>query len=36
MDNKDRKFDYVKLNPVKLKLYIFVNNLFTNNKNLIL
>ena len=34
MDNRDYGFNYIKLNPVKLKLYIFIDNLFINNKDI--
>ena len=34
MDNKNRKLIYKKLNPKNLRLYIFVNGLFVNNKNI--
>ena len=34
MDNKDRKLTYKKLNPKNLRLYIFVDGLFANNKNI--
>ena len=34
MENKNRGLNYVKLNPVKLKLYIFIDSLFVNNKNI--
>ena len=34
MDNKDRKLAYKKLNPQNFRLYIFINGLFVNNKNI--
>ena len=34
MENKDYGLNYVELNLTKLKLYVFVDNLFVNNKNI--
>ena len=34
MENKNYGFNYVKLNFIKLKLYVFINNLFVNNKDI--
>ena len=34
MDNKNRGLNYIELNLIKLKLYIFIDNLFVNNKDI--
>ena len=34
MDNKNRGLTYKKLNPQNLQLYIFVDGLFANNKDI--